>query len=231
MTHEQLLDRIVADPAICHCTPCVRGHRIWVSLIVDLLADGKTVEHIPQQYPGLESDDILHTEDEFFDGVPAQIAYPSNLVIIGTVNTDETTHGLSDKVLDRAFVIEFRDVDLDAYPHWAAHDDRVRALLGDLMTALSPARLHFGWRVVDEVVAFLREAGAAGQVLSFEEAIDAVVDAKVLPKLRGEDTPRLRAALTGCASALKAHGLSRSEAKVVDLHAELLATGSTRFWR
>ena len=47
-----------------------------------------------------------------FDGVPADVRYPSNLVIIGTVNMDETTHGISDKVLDRAFTIEFWDVDL-----------------------------------------------------------------------------------------------------------------------
>lgn len=58
MTHEQLLQRIVTDPAICHGKPCIRGHRIWVSLVVDLLADGLTVEGILEQYPGLEPDDI-----------------------------------------------------------------------------------------------------------------------------------------------------------------------------
>ena len=60
----------------------------------------------------------LHREGALFDGVPAHIRYPSNLVIIGTVNMDETTHGISDKVLDRAFTIEFWDVDLEAYPRW-----------------------------------------------------------------------------------------------------------------
>ncbi len=58
MTHEQLLARIVTDPAICHGKPCIRGHRIWVSLIVDLLADGMTMEQILAQYPGLDMDDI-----------------------------------------------------------------------------------------------------------------------------------------------------------------------------
>ena len=58
MTHEQLLERIVADPAVCHGKPCIRGHRIWVSLVVDLLADGMTVEEILEQYPGLEVDDV-----------------------------------------------------------------------------------------------------------------------------------------------------------------------------
>lgn len=58
MTHEQLLERIVTDPVICHGKPCIRGHRIWVSLIVDLLADGLTPDAILEQYPGLEADDI-----------------------------------------------------------------------------------------------------------------------------------------------------------------------------
>ena len=52
------LDRIVTDPAVCHGKPCIRGHRIWVSLIIDLLADGLSVEQIVEQYPGLDADDV-----------------------------------------------------------------------------------------------------------------------------------------------------------------------------
>lgn len=44
--------------------------------------------------------------------VPASLALPTNLVVTGTVNVDETTHGFSPKVLDRAMVIEFDEVDL-----------------------------------------------------------------------------------------------------------------------
>ena len=58
MTHEQLLERIVTAPAVCHGKPCIRGHRIWVSLIVDLLADGMTTEQVLEQYPELEADDV-----------------------------------------------------------------------------------------------------------------------------------------------------------------------------
>ena len=49
---------------------------------------------------------VLHREGDALDGMAATIPYPNNLAIIGTVNMDETTHGLSDKVLDRAFAIE-----------------------------------------------------------------------------------------------------------------------------
>jgi hypothetical protein len=40
---------------------------------------------------------------------------PPNLAIVGTVNMDETTHGFSRKVLDRAFTIEFSEIDLAAW--------------------------------------------------------------------------------------------------------------------
>jgi len=56
--HDSLLDRISTDPHVCHGRPCIRGHRIWVSLIIDLLADGMTTERILEHYPALESDDI-----------------------------------------------------------------------------------------------------------------------------------------------------------------------------
>ena len=58
MKYEELLQRISIDPKICHGKPCIRGHRIWVSLVMDLMADGMTTNEILGQYPGLEPDDI-----------------------------------------------------------------------------------------------------------------------------------------------------------------------------
>ena len=57
-TPAQLLQRIWIDPARCAGKPCIRGHRIWVSLVLDLLASGATVAEILTDYPGLEEDDI-----------------------------------------------------------------------------------------------------------------------------------------------------------------------------
>ncbi|MBE9226185.1 DUF433 domain-containing protein [Phormidium sp. LEGE 05292] len=59
MTRENLLHRISIDPNICFGKPCIRGHRIWVSLILDLLAGGETIETILEEYPGIEKEDIL----------------------------------------------------------------------------------------------------------------------------------------------------------------------------
>jgi len=53
-----LLDRISIDPNICFGKPCIRGTRIWVSLILEFLASGETTEQILEAYPQLTADDI-----------------------------------------------------------------------------------------------------------------------------------------------------------------------------
>ena len=46
-----LLDRVSIDPAVCGGKPCIRGTRIWVSLILDLLAGGMSEPELLRQYP------------------------------------------------------------------------------------------------------------------------------------------------------------------------------------
>ena len=58
MTREELLSRISINPDVCFGKPCIRGHRIWVSLILDVLASGMSVAEILREYPGLEEVDI-----------------------------------------------------------------------------------------------------------------------------------------------------------------------------
>jgi uncharacterized protein (DUF433 family) len=58
MTHAELLKRVSADPQVCDGRPCIRGHRIWVSLILDFLASGMTADEFLVEYPQLTSDDI-----------------------------------------------------------------------------------------------------------------------------------------------------------------------------
>lgn len=59
VAREELLSRISIDAGICFGAPCIRGHRIWVSLILDRLASGATVPQILDDYPGLERADVL----------------------------------------------------------------------------------------------------------------------------------------------------------------------------
>lgn len=51
MTREELLARIGVDPQVCFGKPCIRGHRIWVSLILDLSAGGASIKEILDDYP------------------------------------------------------------------------------------------------------------------------------------------------------------------------------------
>jgi uncharacterized protein (DUF433 family) len=53
------LARISIDPAVCGGKPCIRGTRIWVSLILDLLASGMSETEVRAEYPQLAREDIL----------------------------------------------------------------------------------------------------------------------------------------------------------------------------
>lgn len=53
-----LLERISINPAVCFGKPCIKGTRIWVSLLLDLLAGGMSAEAILKEYPHLTQDDI-----------------------------------------------------------------------------------------------------------------------------------------------------------------------------
>ena len=54
-----LLERISIDPKICFGKPCIKGTRIWVSLLLDYLAAGTTIEELLVEYPHLTREDVL----------------------------------------------------------------------------------------------------------------------------------------------------------------------------
>ena len=54
--HEQ--EHIVIDPNICHGKPCIRGTRIMVGNILNLLAHGATEDEVLTGYPQLTQADI-----------------------------------------------------------------------------------------------------------------------------------------------------------------------------
>ncbi len=53
-----LLDRITINPNQCGGRPCVRGMRIRVKDVLDMLADGASQEEILADFPDLEADDV-----------------------------------------------------------------------------------------------------------------------------------------------------------------------------
>lgn len=54
-----LLNRISLDPQIGGGKPCIRGTRIWVSLVLDFLAGGMSEEELLKEYPDLTHEDVL----------------------------------------------------------------------------------------------------------------------------------------------------------------------------
>jgi uncharacterized protein (DUF433 family) len=54
-----ILERISINPQICFGKPCIRGTRIWVSLLLDQMAAGESMEDIIRNYPHLTREDLL----------------------------------------------------------------------------------------------------------------------------------------------------------------------------
>ena len=141
-----------------------------------------------QSVPLHRSTNPMETTLKSLDGsterllVPASLALPTNLVVTGTVNVDETTHGFSPKVLDRAMVLEFDEVDLerlrgegpgvvvgayrfpDTLPRfglgmpedYAALPYPVHRHLVAMNGILKEARVHLGYRSAIEIARFAK---------------------------------------------------------------------------
>jgi uncharacterized protein (DUF433 family) len=52
------LDRITVNPNVCLGQPTIRGMRITVSVILKMLAAGKSVQDVLEAYPELEAEDV-----------------------------------------------------------------------------------------------------------------------------------------------------------------------------
>ncbi|EGB14647.1 hypothetical protein DND132_1439 [Pseudodesulfovibrio mercurii] len=177
----------------------------------------------------------LHANEDYVNDVPPSIPWPRNLFVGGTVNMDETTHPFSDKVLDRAFTFEFWDVELEGFFDRQPPERRmpeVEKLLIALQGELKAIRRHFGYRVADEMLAFVGSCannGLTDQSVA-TELLDQAVFSKILPRLRGEESPSLLNALGNVRHICQENGLTKSAAKIESMTEQLSATGVTRFW-
>lgn len=187
----------------------------------DFLSALESGEPLSLMSPGAADENAASREGAEAE-LPAELEIPPNVSFIGTVNVDETTHPFSPKVLDRANVIEFNDVDVERAlghgdesadtglrlvggrlaPDWlctekqTAQSTRTRAheaeaftsALEDVHGILAHFDLHFGYRVIDEISAFIGHAldkvdGDDDEVM--RRAFDLQIRQKVLPKLSG----------------------------------------------
>ncbi len=184
----------------------------------DFLSALESRDPIELMSPGVEEELLALGHDD----IPAQLQIPSNVSFLGTVNVDETTQSFSPKVLDRANVIEFSDVDIErALGHpvdtpaeglrlkdgylsaaWlcstkkqalavadVAHEvESFTEALEDVHDLLARFHLHFGYRVIGEVSAFvghaLQKVDGDSEVVG-RRAFDLQLQQKILPKLTG----------------------------------------------
>lgn len=161
------------------------------------LADVLSVMEVPG-----EKKLSLHSNDVPMEGstggeVERQVVLPPNLFITGTINVDESTTSVSDKVLDRAMVIDMSEVDLPGFvtglgrrfPELAGSCTECGSVLQKAHDLLAPHGLGFGYRVAEEVI---RYHAFSAQHLSAatQDVLDEMMVQKVLVKLRGSHKQR-----------------------------------------
>jgi 5-methylcytosine-specific restriction protein B len=163
------------------------------------------------------------------DTIPNQLFLPPNLFITGTVNVDETTHPISDKVLDRAVTLDMSAVDVGGFLTGLAGRETAlqaaieacRATLTAVHAVLRPFNLHFGYRVTEEFVRYHHLATQVGTNAG-QQVLDHLLVQKLLVKLKGDE--RHRPMLEGLATAVAA--FEKGSQMVANLMAELNDIGS-----
>jgi 5-methylcytosine-specific restriction enzyme B len=166
--------------------------------------------------------------------IRAELPLPSNLFIIGTINVDETTNPVSDKVLDRASVIDMSAVDVPGFlaslegRHPELKDARAvsEAKLTEIHGLMQQYGLGFGYRLIEEFVRY-HAFDAASLKSPATEVTDQLLVQKVLVKLRGAE--RQRTLLTSLDKACE--DLPRAKAFVQKLLADLDDFGSFQAMR
>jgi hypothetical protein len=179
----------------------------------------------------------LHNIDDLKD-VPKTIEIPHNFYVIGTINVDETTHSISDKVLDRSFVMTLSDVDFSSF--WDRLDEKYKKtvqnewdLLLTIHRNLITYDLHFGYRTMNEMIRKLYKNSMLPEDLRMEPlvALDRVVAEKVIPKIRGDE--RITELLEALANLFFEQFGEKSQVykHIKRMREELERYGSTQFWR
>lgn len=144
------------------------------------------------------------------------LTLPPNLMVMGTVNMDETTFSFSRKVLDRAMSVEMNEVDYDKFlsgeseqfplltdmnellvnrPQRAAEvteeieSDKVVAYLKDVNTLMEGTPFKLGYRAANEAMLYVAACKKfAGSDYALANALDEFTLMKILSRIEGDDS-------------------------------------------
>ena len=138
-----------------------------------LILDEMNLSH-PEHYlsdiiSAMESGGKIYIDEGY------EIDYPENLVIIGTINRDETTQNLSPRLLSRALNVELRS-------KWelVKEDEELRELFKGIDEELKKAGLGVGYREFKRCLEFIKNYGG-----DRDTAVDEYLLSKVVPRIRG----------------------------------------------
>ena len=143
------------------------------------------------------------------------LTLPPNLMVMGTVNMDETTFSFSRKVLDRAMSMEMNEVDYDKFlsgeseqfpllkdindllvkrPQLASEvkeeidSAKVIGYLKDVNNLLDGTPFKLGYRAANEAMLYVAASrDFAGEKFSIEKALDEFTLMKILSRIEGDD--------------------------------------------
>lgn len=196
-----------------------------VFVVLDELNLARVEYYLSDVLSCMETEGTLHLHS---NGVPlegttgasirAELPLPSNLFIIGTINVDETTNPVSDKVLDRASVIDMSDVDVPGFlasletrhPNLKASRAAAEKKLTEIHGLMQQHGLGFGYRVIEE---FVRYHAFDAEHLKNppDDVTDQLLVQKVLVKLRGAERqrPLLNTLSKACEGLPRAHAFVR----------------------
>lgn len=135
-----------------------------------------------------------------------------NIMFVGTMNEDESTHSLSDKVLDRANIIRFAKpnnlsslhneknigysedyITTSDWRNWLKHNEndfnkkKLEKIIEDINTALDKIDRPFGYRVEQAIRYYIMNYPEIEINDNFNNALSDQIEQKILPKFRGID--------------------------------------------
>ena len=180
------------------------------------------------------------------DNVHPVLQLPTNLFFTGTINVDETTKSISDKVIDRANTLEFFSVDLEKAPllaeippspiHISAYtwqsyvntqqDRTFRPQIIEISHILNRADLGLGFRILHDIERYMANSQ---ELLDPIVAFDLQVKQRILPRLRGTEV--IKKTIDDLHTFAHTNTLTRTEKRLDEMKYRLQRDGYTSFWR
>jgi len=202
--HDVLSNRYVVPPFLEAVLVALAHRESPVFVILDEMNLARVEYYFSDILSAIETGRTLqlHSNSVPLEGttgtsIRAEVPLPPNLFIIGTINIDETTNPISDKVLDRATVIDMSEVDaagfitslVGRYPTLQAAANSTGSKLLEVHRIMQESGQGFGYRLLEESLRYHAYVDIHMHSSSSKVTDDLLVQ-KVFVKLRGSERHR-----------------------------------------